>query len=77
MYRITLRELANELDMRIDSLNLTLTKLKKEGLVVVETAEMKGGNRATRRSDRTGRNTYIRYLGFKKEKSDPNDIMYG
>jgi DNA-binding transcriptional ArsR family regulator len=77
VYRMTLRELATELDMRIDSLRLALRKLEGEGLVVVEMEKGSGRNRATRRSDRTGRYTFVRYLGYKPERADPDDIMYG
>lgn len=75
VYRMTLKELATELDMRTDSLKLSLTNLKKGGLVVVEIGE--GQNRASRRADRSGRNTYVRYLGYRKKESDPDDMMYG
>jgi hypothetical protein len=56
-----------------------------EGEVVVPAqrkrkAPGKAGTRATEMHDRTGRHTYIRYLGFEKEdhrKRDDHDIMYG
>ena len=77
VYRMTLRELATDLDMRTDSLKLALTNLKKQGLVVVEPEEGKGPNRSSRKADRSGRNTYVRYLGYRKKESDPDDMMYG
>lgn len=91
VFKISLRDLALELAMRPDSLLLALRKLEQRGLVVVEMApgssevadeiSPRPGHRSKRGvKDRSGKSTFVRFLGFQKEpqkKRDDRDIMYG
>ncbi len=76
VFKISLKELALELDMRPDSLKLALRKLTKQGLVVIEYGDGAEEKMRARNKDRGGRNTFIRFLGYEKKKSDSNTIMY-
>ena len=91
VFKISLKDLALELAMRSDSLLLALRKLEQRGLVVVEMAPGSSevadeisptpGHRSKRGiKDRSGRNTFVRFIGFQRETRDARDdrdIMYG
>lgn len=85
VFKISLKDLALELAMRQDSLRLALRSLEKKGVVVVELDDgsmsrgsshngIKTGKSEKRR--RSGRNTFVRFLGYRSSESNSNDIMY-
>jgi len=86
VFKMSLKDLARELNMREDSLKIVLKRMEKQGLVILESGGVSshkpgvGGKPiAGREKSKAGRGIYVRYLGYKKEEgySEIDNIMYG